>query len=109
YPSDVSNTGHGLQRAFVLTMLQHLALVESRSVATLNAKLENASQNVERTTTAPGKFRLPNLVIGIEEPELYQHPSRQRHISNVLQTLVSGTTGNVAEQTQVIFSTHSPL
>jgi len=29
YPYAVARTGHGLQRAFILTMLQHLALAQT--------------------------------------------------------------------------------
>ena len=52
---------------------------------------------------------MPNLVLSIEEPELYQHPSRQRHFAKILLQLASGKTPGVAEKTQIIFSTHSPL
>lgn len=47
--------------------------------------------------------------MAIEEPELYQHPNRQRHLSNVLLELAEGKTPGVAEQTQIIYTTHSPL
>ena len=45
----------------------------------------------------------------IEEPELYQHPSRQRHLASVLLNLAKGAIPGVAENTQVIYATHSPL
>jgi len=40
---------------------------------------------------------------------LYQHPSRQRHLSAILLDLASGTIAGVSENTQVIYTTHSPL
>ena len=49
------------------------------------------------------------MVLAIEEPELYQHPNRQRHFAKILLQLASGKTPGVAERTQVIYSTHSPL
>jgi len=52
---------------------------------------------------------MPNLILGIEEPELYQHPNRQRHLSKILLQLAKGSIRGVAEQTQIIYSTHSPL
>src|SRR5271157_4911118 len=52
---------------------------------------------------------LPNLLLAIEEPELYQHPNRQRHLSKILLQLASGGTPGVAEKTQIIYATHSPL
>jgi predicted ATP-dependent endonuclease of OLD family len=50
-----------------------------------------------------------NLILAIEEPELFQHPSRQRHFSSILRELATGSIPGVAEQTQVIYCTHSPL
>jgi predicted ATP-dependent endonuclease of OLD family len=47
--------------------------------------------------------------LAVEEPELYQHPNRQRHFARILLQLSSGKTPGVAENTQVIYSTHSPL
>lgn len=94
YPTPVGHTGHGLQRAFILTMLQHLALVESPT--------EVDSEN----KVARG---MPNLIIGIEEPELYQHPNRQRHLSKVLMKLAKESIHDLVKQIQIIYSTHSPL
>jgi putative ATP-dependent endonuclease of OLD family len=54
-------------------------------------------------------MEMPNLIISIEEPELYQHPDRQRHLSKVLTKLSQEGVPGVVEQVQVIFSTHSPL
>lgn len=68
--------GHGLQRAYLLALLQELS-----------------------RTGADGE---PTLLLGVEEPELYQHPPQCRYMCNVLQDL---TTGN----SQVIITTHSPL
>jgi predicted ATP-dependent endonuclease of OLD family len=99
YPATVARTGHGLQRAFILTMLQHLA------VAQVPTAQEQDSEQVKAEPIAP----MPNLIIGIEEPELYQHPSRQRHLSKILMDLASGGIKGVTERTQIIYSTHSPL
>lgn len=52
---------------------------------------------------------MPNLILGIEEPELYQHPNRQRHLSRVLYSLATGRIKGVAQNTQVLYATHSPL
>lgn len=100
YASSVSHTGHGLQRTFILTMLQHLALAQIPR---------------QETEVIPGAaaekvaFKMPNLILGIEEPELYQHPNRQRHLSKIFQKLAMGSIKGVAEKTQIICSTHSPL
>ncbi len=98
YTSAVMRTGHGLQRAFIITMLQHLALAQTTT------KITGAIQDDPQPDA-----KLPNLVLAIEEPELYQHPNRQRHLSKILLQLASGKTPGVAEKTQVIYGTHSPL
>jgi len=97
YPSPVGYTGHGLQRTFILTMLQYLALVRSPT-----------DQDIEEAEERPS-LETPSLIIGIEEPELYQHPNRQRHLSKVLLKLTREGVREVVEQVQVIYSTHSPL
>ena len=103
YQSAVERTGHGLQRAFIVTMLQHL--VAARSVETSSES--DVSSDNESQENREGQ--LPSLVLAIEEPELYQHPSRQRHLASVLLDLAAGTIPGVAQNTQVVYTTHSPL
>lgn len=91
YASPVDRTGHGLQRAFILTLLQHLLTAQDRA----------------RTSETFGE--LPDLVLAIEEPEMYQHPNRQRHFADVLAQLAAGSIPGVADRTQVLYTTHSPL
>ncbi len=112
YASPVDRTGHGLQRAFILAMLQHLASV--RTTPTAPADQAAGGDDPKARTETPAADRatprvLPNLVVAIEEPELYQHPSRQRHLANVLLKFSSGSIPGVAATTQVIYATHSPL
>ena len=104
YESRVERTGHGLQRAFIITMLQHLDAVRYLEPGPNSG----ASDGTETDPTAVSS-QLPNLVLAIEEPELYQHPSRQRHLASVLLNLATGEIPGVAERTQVIYATHSPL
>lgn len=94
YETAVDRTGHGLQRAFILTMLQQLSSVQSTPHESVDGE-----QITER----------PSLMLAIEEPELYQHPSRQRHLAKTLARLTNGRTAGVAQRTQVICATHSPL
>lgn len=89
YEARVDRVGHGLQRAFILTVLQEIAL--------------------QPVAADSGIVHDPTLVIAFEEPELYQHPSRQRHIAAVLRRLVSQSEVGLARETQVIYTTHSPL
>lgn len=101
YESPVALAGHGLQRAFILTMLQHLARAQT-GVEDARTTDDGIDANAARPT-------MPNLVLAIEEPEVYQHPNRQRHIAQVLLRLANGKTPGVAERTQVLYATHSPL
>lgn len=72
----LSRMGHGLQRSYLLALLQELAASEA----------ENA----------------PTLILGCEEPELYQHPPQARHLADVFTELATGNN-------QILVTTHSPL
>ncbi len=94
YNTSVERTGHGLQRAFIMTMLQQLTLLRTAPSGDLESGMDRS---------------VPNLVLAIEEPELYQHPSRQRHFAKTLRRLSSeGGNGDVG-YTQIVCATHSPL
>lgn len=80
FRSAVENKGHGLQRAVIFTILRRYA------------------EHI--TSSAEGKKR--NLILAVEEPELYMHPQAQRTIRRVFCNIADG--GD-----QVIFSTHSSL
>ncbi|MBI4322555.1 MAG: AAA family ATPase [Chloroflexi bacterium] len=72
----LARMGHGLQRSYLLALLQELA----------DSDAEGA----------------PTLILGCEEPELYQHPPQARHLADVLSELSSGNN-------QILVTTHSPL
>lgn len=76
----VENKGHGLQRAVIFTILRRYAEY--------------------MTSASDGKKR--NLILAVEEPELYMHPQAQRTIRRVFRKIAEG--GD-----QVLFSTHSSL
>ncbi len=75
---EVARIGHGMQRAFIVSILQELA-----------------TSDPEGTTT---------LLLGFEEPELYQHPPQAQHMATLLEDLSTRPEGN----TEVIVSTHHP-
>ncbi len=95
----VDRQGHGLQRAFVLTLLQQLA----------KASTQFQTGEVDHTEVAPAPPQAPSLILAIEEPELYQHPTKQRHFANVLRGLSSGTLPGAENATQIMFGSHSPM
>ncbi len=105
YPASVERTGHGLQRAFILTMLQHLAVAQ----APVGENMNKNEKGIDEVQKHPPSLKIPNLIIGMDEPELYQHPNRQRHLSKILLKLAEGSIRGVADRTQIIYTTHSPL
>lgn len=82
FKGSLARFGHGLQRSFLLAILQELA-------------------SLERESDDEKKAQQPTLIFACEEPELYQHPPQARHLANVLRALAEG--GN-----QIILTTHSP-
>lgn len=103
YKCAVQRTGHGLQRVFILTMLQHLVAAKGGEGATEEGFISEAGVPERKGP------QLPGLLLAIEEPELYQHPSRQRYMAAVLRKLAEGAIPGVARKTQVLYTTHSPL
>jgi hypothetical protein len=63
FEGELARFGHGMQRSFMLTLLQELA--------------STAGQNA------------PTLILAIEEPELYQHPPQARYLAELLHDLAS--------------------
>lgn len=80
FSGPVENKGHGLQRMLTLTLLQHLSGL----------------------TNTPD---VEDLIIAIEEPEIYQHPSKSRYLSMMFQKLVEEVENNT---NQIFLTTHSP-
>ena len=107
YLSTVTRTGHGLQRAFIVALLQHLASVR-QSDGTSDIGMDAARDTDAESKKLEAPVR-PHVILAIEEPELYQHPSRQRHIASVLMRLTQPANSQTPADTQVIYTTHSPL
>ncbi len=64
FEGQIARFGHGLQRSYLLALLQELSSIET------------------------GKN--PTLILACEEPELYQHPPQARYLATVLSKLSSG-------------------
>jgi putative ATP-dependent endonuclease of the OLD family len=99
--NDVSRQGHGVQRAVMMAVFQSLVADGSARVKNHDAVIDtsSASEDDVRSQGADG----PSLIIGIEEPEIYQHPVRARSFARVLAKLCASSSGS-----QVILATHSP-
>lgn len=76
FEGELSRFGHGLQRSYMLALLQELSTFESENI--------------------------PILIMGIEEPELFQHPPQARYLAETLLELSQFNS-------QIIICTHSPL
>lgn len=63
FEGELARFGHGMQRSFMLTLLQELA---------------GTAEQIA-----------PTLILAIEEPELYQHPPQARYLAEVLHDLAS--------------------
>lgn len=66
FEGELSRFGHGLQRSYMLALLQELNTIDDTAA--------------------------PTLILCIEEPELYQHPPQARYLSETLQELASDNT-----------------
>ncbi len=93
FTTNIDGVGHGLQRAIMLTTLQYMAR--------------------RRVSVEPNeaKFAEPqsDIIIAIEEPEIYQHPIKQRLFAKVLQSLGEDFSQITGIRIQTIYVTHSPL
>ena len=117
YQSPVAGAGHGLQRALVIAVLHHLsrARADGESYADMAYRhpvhSEEARAALSRAPVNPasGDARdAPTAVLAIEEPELYQHPTRVRHLASLLRSLPDEGLAGVPGPVQVVYTTHSP-
>lgn len=81
FVGEVARAGHGAQRALIVALLEEATRTE----------MEDPEKD----------YSGPNLLIGFEEPELYQHPPQIKYLSRLLEEMSEG-------RSQVIFTTHSP-
>ena len=92
FVTGIDGVGHGLQRAVILTVLQFMA--EHRAKGEADGGFTEAQSDI---------------IIAIEEPEIYQHPTKQRLFSKLLRKLSNGFNKETGIRTQIIYVTHSPL
>lgn len=89
YDTPVALQGHGMQRALVLSLLQLMASQREDAVA--------------GDDDGPGP--IADLIIAIEEPELYLHPAQCRYLASLLADLAADPD---TPRAQVMYATHSP-
>lgn len=99
--NDISRQGHGVQRAVMISMFE--ALVPDEALAKEGHEpLDGESEQDAAARLAEQLAELPNLIVCIEEPEIYQHPVRARTFARTLSEL------SRQHNAQVLVATHSP-
>ncbi|MCE5210737.1 MAG: AAA family ATPase [Deltaproteobacteria bacterium] len=76
FEGDLARFGHGLQRSYMLALLQELTKLSDETA--------------------------PTLIMGIEEPEIYQHPPQAKHLAETLNDLSE-------KDSQILICSHNPL
>ena len=76
FEGDLARFGHGLQRSYMLALLQELTEISDETA--------------------------PTLIMGIEEPEIYQHPPQAKHLAETLNDLSE-------KDSQILICSHNPL
>jgi predicted ATP-dependent endonuclease of OLD family len=87
FASSIDRVGHGQQRAFIMSLLEQL-------------QIQKAPKGLSPSDQT--------LIISIEEPEIYQHPDRQRFLYKLFERLTANS-ANGRYNIQIMYSTHSPL
>ena len=105
FEGGIGHKGHGLQRALILTLLQHLAITKPEDPP--RDKIPDDGKEETKLSSTP-QSHAPDLILALEEPELYLHPSRARYLASVFYSLVGSGNGAAIPTTQVIYATHSP-
>jgi len=105
FEGEITRKGHGLQRALIVTLLQHLAI---------RVPIEPTAEDLDEEETGISKpkgleiSQGPDLILAIEEPELYLHPSRCRYLHNLLLQLSEKPGIGLGASNQIIYTSHSP-
>lgn len=105
FEGEITRKGHGLQRALIVTLLQHLAM---------RVPIEPTVEDLDEEETDISKpkgleiSQGPDLILAIEEPELYLHPSRCRYLHNLLLQLSEKPGIGLGASNQIIYTSHSP-
>ncbi|MGJ3233256.1 MAG: AAA family ATPase [Oceanicaulis sp.] len=90
-----SYVGHGLQRAVIITLLEYLA---QRSEGKAEEELQTDFGEAQS-----------DIIIAIEEPEAFQHPTKQRLFSEILRGLSDNFSRETGIRVQVMLVSHNPL
>ncbi len=98
HSTDIKHVGSGIQRIYLISILETIANQAAKQKIKKDSS-RKTSQDIEQKS----KYADPVKLIMIDEPELYQHPQRQRRILKQFEKLTNGK-----DTVQLICSTHSP-
>jgi predicted ATP-dependent endonuclease of OLD family len=87
--SGLEHVGHGLQRAALFSVIEFLA---KSDVVEDKGEFEQAQSDI---------------ILLIEEPEIYQHPHKQKLVSNAFRMICKEFSKTTGIRFQVVFATHS--
>lgn len=90
--TDLNRVGHGLQRAALLAIVQFLAEQMTKGTPETGEEFAEAASDI---------------IILVEEPEIYQHPSKQSVIYDVFKSIVETHNKRTGIRVQVAYTTHS--
>lgn len=95
FVASIDAVGHGLQRAALFAVLEFMA----------RSNFENKN-DPEKKGFAEAHS---DIIIAIEEPEIYQHPSKQRLLYEAFKKIVNGFNKETGIRVQILYATHSNL
>lgn len=90
--TDLNRVGHGLQRATLFAMVQFFAEQMTKGTSETGEEFAEAASDV---------------IILVEEPEIYQHPSKQSVIYDAFKSIVETHNKRTGIRVQVAYTTHS--
>jgi predicted ATP-dependent endonuclease of OLD family len=93
--ASIDAVGHGLQRAALFAVLEFMA----------RSNFENKNNTKKEGFDAAHS----DIIIAIEEPEIYQHPSKQRLLYDAFKAIVNGFNKETGIRVQLLYATHSNL
>ena len=79
-----------------------------RPVHKWDAQAQVAPPRAPDDTDAGDIRDAPTVVLAMEEPELYQHPTRMRHLASLLRSLPDEGHAGAPGPVQAVYTTHSP-
>ncbi len=94
FVAPLENVGHGLQRAILLSVVEFIA-------RDANKPTDEESNEFDEPQS--------DIILVVEEPEIFQHPIKQRLFRSAFKTTAEGFGKSTGIRVQVVYTTHSAL